>query len=366
MAEAMFVSALRTLLLEGGRDEMETCAEVEPRGGDWSGSPERQRLLDAVLAGNDVQIDAAVEALVHRVAPEVAMLRCVAASSRQARRLEVAKRFEEWARQDHAGRTDALRARVRELQCELRTWFSNVSVAMDGNTVTIVAHRRPVARSAPPVRVETGFDRREWVRSSGLARCTHRLYGRWAAAEILGALQAWADANGRSPRPMDWVYASIDHPDSLTVRRHFKTWNRAVRRAGLKPLGPDVHPWSDDEVIGALRRWAAHHGRAPRWEEWMRAGPGRPSKTTVVTHFGGWRAALAVAGLDWRPWSNDALIRSLQRWTEEHGRPPKAHEWDRAGPGRPSRTAVCLRFGSWRAGLAAAGLRDINAPSPRP
>ena len=145
-------------------------------------------------------------------------------------------------------------------------------------------------------------------------------------------------------------------PATRDTWRHFTTWNRAVRRAGLKPLGPDVHPWSDDEVIGALQRWAARHGRAPRWEEWMRAGPGRPSKTTVVTHFGGWRAALAVAGLDWRPWSNDALIRSLQGWTEEHGCPPKAHEWDRAGPGRPSKTAVCLRFGSWRAGLAAAGL----------
>jgi hypothetical protein len=356
MAEAMFVSALRTPLLEGGEDEMEIRPEIEPRGGDWSRSPERQRVLDAVLAGDDAQIDAALEALVDRIAPEVAMLRRVAASSRHARRLEVAKRFEEWAKQDRTGRTDALRARVRELRRELRTWFSTVSLAMDGHTVTIVAHRRPVARDTPPVRVETVFDRREWVRSSGLARRTHRLYGRWAAAEILGALQAWADANGRSPRPMDWLYASIDHPDSLTVRRHFKTWNRAVRRAGLRPLGPDVHPWTDDQVIRALQSWANRHGRAPRWQEWMRAGPGRPCNTTVVTHFGSWRAALAAARLDWRPWSNDALICSLQRWTEERGRPPKAHEWDRAGPGRNSTTAVCLRFGSWRAGLAAAGL----------
>jgi hypothetical protein len=137
-----------------------------------------------------------------------------------------------------------------------------------------------------------------WVRSSPLARGMHQRYGRWGNSEILGALQAWADANGRSPRATDWFHASIDHPCATTVHRQFKTWNRALKRAGLEPRGPEVRPWSDDEVLRALRRWTKRHGRPPKRDEWMRSGARRPCKTTVSLHFGNWRSALAAAGLN--------------------------------------------------------------------
>src|SRR5262249_50683148 len=87
------------------------------------------------------------------------------------------------------------------------------------------------------------------------------------------------------------------HPSFTTVQRQFKTWNRALRRAGLEPTGPEVRPWPDEEVIRALRRWTKRHGRPPKRDEWLRAGPGRPCKTTVCLHFGNWRSALAAAGV---------------------------------------------------------------------
>ena len=85
----------------------------------------------------------------------------------------------------------------------------------------------------------------------------------WDAAEILGALQAWTETNGRSPTSIDWVTADINRPNSLTVRRHFGSWNRALRLAGLQAYVPAVQPrnyaCNDSEVIQALKDWAAEH-----------------------------------------------------------------------------------------------------------
>ncbi len=62
---------------------------------------------------------------------------------------------------------------------------------------------------------------------------------RWDDAEIIGALRAWAETNGRTSAHGDWYVADANRPNSQTVLRHlrhFGTWKTALRRAGLKPL----------------------------------------------------------------------------------------------------------------------------------
>lgn len=65
------------------------------------------------------------------------------------------------------------------------------------------------------------------------------------------------------------------------------------RRRGHAPM-----IWTPEKVVEAMRAWAAEHGRSPSAEAWTRVGPGHPCTKTVVTRFGSWRAGLRAAGLE--------------------------------------------------------------------
>ena len=140
LIEAMFASAIHRFLLEGEEDET-MRAELATFEGAWVDSPERQRVLDAARSGAEAALDHALEALLARVVPEAILLKRIAASSRMGRRFDLVRSVESWAADELGSRTDSSRARTRELNEDLRTRFSRVSVAMDGRYVDIVAHR---------------------------------------------------------------------------------------------------------------------------------------------------------------------------------------------------------------------------------
>jgi Homing endonuclease associated repeat len=63
------------------------------------------------------------------------------------------------------------------------------------------------------------------------------------------------------------------------------------------------------------------------------------------------------------PWTRERIIRALQADARRRGRPPTQVEWHQATSsrhGRPTAKTVAATFGSWSAGIAAAGLE------PRP
>jgi hypothetical protein len=228
----MFASAIHSLLLEGEQPEY-TVRPSEPpsRAGAWSDSTERQRVLDAVAVGDDAAIDAALEALLARMAPEAMVLQRIARTGRLALRLELARRTQGWAAQERAGRTDASRSETRELNHLLRGCFSGVSLAMDHQAVTIVAQRRT---GGAPLPVEVRFRRRDYARYAPDSR-RGRVHTTWEDSEIIDALRTWADEHGRSPKLTDWFFSDPDRPTSHSVRRRFGSWTKALQRAGLKP-----------------------------------------------------------------------------------------------------------------------------------
>ena len=77
--------------------------------------------VDGALA-----IDAALEALLARLAPEARMLQQIATSGRLARRLRLARRVQGWAAQERAARTDTSRSETRELNHLLRDCCSDL------------------------------------------------------------------------------------------------------------------------------------------------------------------------------------------------------------------------------------------------
>jgi hypothetical protein len=188
-------------------------------------------VLETVVAGDDAAIDAALEALLAQVAPEAMVLKRMAMSSRLACRLELARRTRGWAAQERAGRTDASRSETSELNQLLRSCLSGVSLAMDQQAVTIVAHRRT---SGVPLPVEARFDRRDCPRYVPESR-RGRVHRTWEDSEIIDALRTWADGHGRSPKLTDWFFTDPDRPTCHTVRRRFGSWTKALGRAGLSP-----------------------------------------------------------------------------------------------------------------------------------
>ena len=98
----------------------------------------------------------------------------------------------------------------------------------------ISATRRERVNAAVPPH-EVRIDRAAWGRFAPLTRRSMVRYAPWDDAEIIGALQAWADVHGRSPTSADWARSTAIYPAAPTVRHHFDTFNGGVRAAGLEP-----------------------------------------------------------------------------------------------------------------------------------
>jgi site-specific DNA recombinase len=298
MVEAMFVAAMPLLF----SDDVPPAAPAEfPESGSeepWSTSDERERVIDAVHAGDGQKIDRALELLLARMTPNTTLTRQLAATSRRARQVEVIEQFEVWARTGIVKRTRESRRETARLNGLLRNWLSGVALAQDPRSLSIVAHHRSSAMQTAR-QVSISVSRSEWRRFSPVARRTSQPHIFWSATDIVGAFQRWADAHGHAPRSSDWALGSFEHPNADTVRRHFTSWRRALAAAGLSPVNPRaVRVWQDAEIIEALRAWTARHGKPPRGHEWLRGTPLRPCKTTVYNHFDSWPAGLTAAGIE--------------------------------------------------------------------
>jgi hypothetical protein len=295
--------------------------------------------------------------------PYAALALHTAHTQRRSRELGDVQRMRCWIDRESAGRTDATRAETHELNRLLRSWFSSIAIDVRPAAVEIVATRR---QASPPVAITVVLDRATWSRLAPGGHCQLAPANAWAEPEILGALQAWADQHARSPRRIEWKLASPEHPSALTVCSVFGNWNGALRKAGLPPVArPARHPWSDAEIVAALRAWATQHGRAPSHLDWVLGAPERPCAQTVWFRFGTWTEALCAAGLappprckgQARDWTRDGIVRAMREWADEYGDPPGSLDWVRCAPEHPTASCVRKHFGSWGAALEAAELR---------
>jgi len=100
----------------------------------------------------------------------------------------------------------------------------------------------------------------------------------------------------------------LEHPGAPLTSEHV--------RAIAADLFRDFHGppyWTRDRIVAAIQRWARRTGKPPTrvaWEQPLRGllsaeGPvepkHRPSAATVVKVFGSWSAGIAAAGFEPRP-----------------------------------------------------------------
>jgi hypothetical protein len=137
--------------------------------------------------------------------------------------------------------------------------------------------------------------------------------------------------------------------------------------------------WTRDAIEAAVRRWAELHGERPKSTDWLKPTGGEwPQASAVQREFGSWNACMTACGFDvskpvrtvvqrsarGAKWTREQLIERLQDWAAAHdGNAPTSYDWRLATDEWPTTDNVMKLFGSWRAGVEAAGLR-IRRRSP--
>lgn len=114
-----------------------------------------------------------------------------------------------------------------------------------------------------------------------------------------------------------------------------------------------------EEVLDAIRRWAADHdGEPPSLTDLRGNGPEYVSANAARRHFGTWSDAVEAAGFP-RPtrqrrdaWTRERAIARLRAIVSELGRVPRSSE---AGLGLPGTGTYTRLFGSWADYVEAAG-----------
>jgi hypothetical protein len=143
--------------------------------------------------------------------------------------------------------------------------------------------------------------------------------------------------------------------------------------------------WTREVVIEAIRLFVDRYGRIPTAQEWSPALARQgyrddladrfyaegcwPTVTTVKDLFGSWNAGMTAAGFTPRGVGK----RGPGSWSREailaallrQPRQPACREWRHSGFDHPQVSTVKNVFGSWSAMLEAAGLERLPAGRPR-
>ena len=296
--EPMLIATLPTLLISSTQPNV-LLEPTETFRGPWTQAPERQQLREAALAGDDTSLDESIERMVARVAPELTIHRQLAASRRETRQHSLERRLHEWAKRVGEAPPEERRAHTLELNSELSETLSWIQIRNTTTDTVIAAQQRQVPLEGWfPQPVEVHVDRRVWARTSTCVGRRQRRPAAWSDQEIIAALQEWTARHGRPPNSCEWIAGSPDRPGSLCVRRRFGTWDKALRRAGLKQNARrQGRYWTNREIIHALKTWANLHGRPPHATDWTRAQRTHPCSRSVTQHYGSFQAAVTAAGL---------------------------------------------------------------------
>jgi hypothetical protein len=118
--------------------------------------------------------------------------------------------------------------------------------------------------------------------------------------------------------------------------------------------------WTRDGITTAIQRHKAETGDLPTHNAWSKADRPSyaPTSATVARAFGTWTAGIEAAGLAPRKeWTRETVIAAIQRYCTETGSPPIMRDWQPIGPDyAPSANPVIRLFGSWNEAIQAAGL----------
>lgn len=201
---------------------------------------------------------------------------------------------------------------------------------------------------------------------------------RWNREELITAVRRWVALEGRAPTQEDWRPRRRggaqrweeefgEWPPASAGRLVFGSWNGLLEAAGVSANKPS---WEPEAILAALCAYAEEFGRPPAKGELELPPTGYPSSRTVRRHFGSFTAGLRAAGLEprgqrQRRWDAEAIAVAMREFRLEVARWPLPSDWVRACEDWPSASTVYSRFGSWKAALDAAEHGNRQAAEPK-
>jgi len=150
-----------------------------------------------------------------------------------------------------------------------------------------------------------------------------------------------------------------------TIRRHFRTWNAALKYAGLEHMFSGVQPTkqgilhrnqkrSDEELLEMLRAVAEKLGKTELTKDEAEQHS-EIRHTTIQKRFGSWANALKAAGLQQaklgKRYTDDECFENLLAVWTHYGRPPQHKEMSQP-PSNVGGKAYVKRFGTWNKALS--------------
>lgn len=192
---------------------------------------------------------------------------------------------------------------------------------------------------------------------------------RWSEEEVIAAVRRWTRLEGQAPRNTDWRAVRRggaerweaefpDWPPASVGTLIFGGWIKLLQAAGVEVVHPS---WKPEQILAALRGYVQEFGRSPSKEELEWPPTGYPSSRTVRRHFGSFTAGLRAAGLQPRGarWSDEAIIEAMREFERGTDFWPQPTDWATACEDWPVAATVYRRFGNWQTPLEIAmGVRQ--------
>ncbi|MHB2000936.1 MAG: homing endonuclease associated repeat-containing protein [Solirubrobacteraceae bacterium] len=184
---------------------------------------------------------------------------------------------------------------------------------------------------------------------------------RWSREGGIAAVRRWTRLEGQAPRNIDWRAMRLggaerweaefpDWPPASMGTLIFGGWSELLHAAGVEVVHPS---WKREQILAALRAYVEEYGGSPSKEDLEWPPTGYPSARTVRRHFGSFTAGLQAAGLQPRSrrWSDEAIVEAMREFELETDFWPRPSDWARACEDWPAAATVYKRFGSWQAAL---------------
>jgi Homing endonuclease associated repeat len=185
---------------------------------------------------------------------------------------------------------------------------------------------------------------------------------RWSKEEVIEAVHKWVRLENRAPTLLDWRPVRFGGserweaefpawPPASVGAIMFGGWNRLLEAA---EVGVNHPSWKPEEILTALRAYVEQFGKPPAKHELEWPPTGYPSSRTVRRHFGSFTAGLRAAGLKPRGskrWSTTQIVEAMREFERETDYWPRSTDWKVACEDWPAAATVYKRFGSWKAAL---------------
>ncbi|HEX6780544.1 MAG TPA: hypothetical protein VF125_00790 [Solirubrobacterales bacterium] len=124
------------------------------------------------------------------------------------------------------------------------------------------------------------------------------------------------------------------------------------------PTGAD---WSRTQILGALQRYARHHGKRPREADCCPLHQ-LPRPAAIRLEFGSFGAAMREAGMPGHTWAKVPDLqaaRQCESFRKRHGRWPHTSDFRRGDEDLPSPRVAKRIFGSTRSGVVGEAVEAI-------